>query len=87
MFAEQMVMRLNLLSSDNSCVNFQIKMVFPKFRMTLKGKIFEDSDEIKTTAMKCLTDVHFKTFLKMLQQWKYRYKKRITSKVAYFEGD
>lgn len=55
--------------------------------MTLKGKRFQDVDEIKRNAREQLRGVSKNDFQRCFQKWQERWRRCIDSERAYFEGD
>lgn len=61
--------------------------LFPKVKLALKGRRFDDVDSIKMNATQQLNGVQKDEFQKCFQQWQERWRKCIVSEGDYFEGD
>ncbi|KAL4113507.1 hypothetical protein QTP88_017119 [Uroleucon formosanum] len=61
--------------------------LFPKIKMALKGKRFQDVDEIKQNATEQLRGVSKNDFHRCFQKWQERWRTCMDSEGAYFEGD
>ena len=61
--------------------------LFPKIKMALKGKRFQDVDEIKQNATEQLREVSKNDFHRCFQKWQERWRTCMDSEGAYFEGD
>src|SRR5213080_3141671 len=61
--------------------------LFPKLKFALKGRRFDDVDDIKKNATEQLRRVEQKDFQNCFQQWQERWTKCIVSEGDYFEGD
>ncbi|KAL4088708.1 hypothetical protein QTP88_023792 [Uroleucon formosanum] len=61
--------------------------LFPKIKMALKGKCFQDVDEIKQNATEQLRGVSKNDFHRCFQKWQERWRTCMDSEGAYFEGD
>ncbi|KAL4143544.1 hypothetical protein QTP88_005863 [Uroleucon formosanum] len=61
--------------------------LFPKIKMVLKGKRFQDVDEIKQNATEQLRGVSKNDFTRCFQKWQERWRTCMDSEGAYFEGD
>ena len=61
--------------------------LFTKIKMALKGKLFQDVDEIKQNATKELRGVSKIDFHRCFQKWQERWRTCMDSEGAYFEGD
>jgi [histone H3]-lysine36 N-dimethyltransferase SETMAR len=61
--------------------------LFPKIKMALKGKRFQDVDEIKQNATEQLRGVSKNDFHRCFQKRQERWRTCMDSEEAYFEGD
>jgi len=61
--------------------------LFPKLRITLKGRRFQTLEEIQENAIRELHAITESAFQKAFQQWKKRWERCIASRGGYFEGD
>ncbi|KAL4149391.1 hypothetical protein QTP88_003351 [Uroleucon formosanum] len=61
--------------------------LFPKIKMALKGKRFQNVDEIKQNATEQLRGVSKNDFHRCFQKWQERWRTCMDSEGAYFEGD
>ncbi|KAE9541769.1 hypothetical protein AGLY_003760 [Aphis glycines] len=61
--------------------------LFPKIKMALKSKRFQDVDEIKQNATEQLRRVSKNDFHRCFQKWQERWRTCMDSEGAYFEGD
>lgn len=61
--------------------------LFPKLKKDLKGRRFQDTEEIKTNATEQLRTFSSEHFQACFQAWKSRWSKCVDSQGDYFEGD
>ena len=61
--------------------------LFPKIKITLKGRRFTAIGDIKSVSLKELKTIPKTEFEKCFEDWKKRWHKRIISNGDYFEGD
>ncbi|KAL4119443.1 hypothetical protein QTP88_012252 [Uroleucon formosanum] len=61
--------------------------LFQKIKMALKGKRFQDVDEIKQNVTEQLREVSKNDFHRCFQKWQERWRTCMDSEGAYFEGD
>jgi hypothetical protein len=61
--------------------------LYPKLKIALKGKRFDDIGTVEENTMKHLSSIPKDSFKKCFQQWQNRWNKCIASEGAYFEGD
>lgn len=61
--------------------------LFPKVKKVMKGRRFDDVDDIKTNTTKELQAIPKEDFQKCYLQWQERWRKCIHSQGEYFEGD
>ena len=70
-------------SPDLAPTNF---FLFPKLKITLKGRRFEIIEEIRGNAIRELRAITESAFQEAFQQWKKRWERYIASRGDYFEG-
>ena len=61
--------------------------LFPKLKITLKGRRFQTTEEIQEIALRELRAITESAFQEAFQQWKKRWERCIASREDYFEGD
>ncbi|CAK9828015.1 Histone-lysine N-methyltransferase SETMAR [Anthophora retusa] len=61
--------------------------LFPKLKNSLKGRRFQDVEEIKTNTTKQLLAIPKIEYEECFRKWEDRWKKVVVSKGSYFEGD
>jgi len=61
--------------------------LFPKIKITLKGRRFTSIDDIKSASLKDLQAIPKIEFQKCFEDWKKRWHKCIISSGDYFEGN
>jgi len=61
--------------------------LFPRMKRDLKGKRFQNVDEVKEKTTEALKDTILQEFQNCFEQWKKRWDKCIDFQVEYFEGD
>jgi len=61
--------------------------MFPKLETTLKGRHFQNTEEIQQNVIRELRAITESAFQGAFQQWKKRWERCITSRGDYFEGD
>ena len=61
--------------------------LFPRMKRDLKGMIFEDVEEVKSTSQAALQGISIDEFQRCFEQWKNRLDKCVATNGEYFEGD
>ena len=61
--------------------------LFPKLKITLKGRRFQTTEEIQENVIRELRAIAESAFQEAFQQWKKRWEQCIASRGDYFEGD
>ena len=64
-----------------------IFFLFPKIKLKLKGRRFDNIKEIQTVSQNVMKTLKQYDFQKCLRSWKSRWDRCINSKGDYFEGD
>jgi len=59
----------------------------PDNEKTLKGKRFDNVEEVKTASQEALNNIKLQQFQRCFTQWEKRLDKCIASNGEYFEGD
>ena len=62
-------------------------LLFPKFKTTLKGRLFQTTEEIQDNVIRELRTIIESAFQEAFQQRKKHWKRCIASREGYFEGD
>ena len=61
--------------------------LFPRMKRDLKGKHFQNVEEVKEKTTEALKAITLPEFQNCFEQWKKRWDKCIDSQGEYFEGD
>ena len=61
--------------------------LFPRMMRDLKGKHFQNVEEVREKTMEVLKTITLQEFQNCFEQWKKRWDKFIDSQGEYFEGD
>jgi hypothetical protein len=61
--------------------------LFPKIKSTVKGRRFQDTEDIKENVMTALKPIPQQEFQNCFQQWQHLWAKCVAVKGEYFEGD
>jgi len=80
-------MKDQLKTNPDFVQNHHIFFLFPRMKRNLKGKRFQNVEEVREKTTEALKAITLQEFQNCFEQWKKRWDKCIDSQGEYFEGD